>query len=208
MTDRALLLAQLHAAVDALTRDRRTVEHVTGWTKSRNRTTRQHAVVHPPLLAALAAAAHPARRGGESGARQVPGSRPPVNLDAVDRLREIEREIWKWRQTAQIAAAAPDAALRMLDGQAALLDADALAQLAADARRWQVWAETTTGERQRPWSPDAPCPVCDQRHGLRVALLEQRAYCRHCEAWWDDSTLGLLAAHVARTSEARVNRSA
>lgn len=199
MTDRALLLDQLHAAVDALTRPRRTVEHVQGWTAARNRTTVQHAVVHPPLLTALAAAAYPAQRGG--GARSVPGSRPPVNLDAVDRLQQIEREIWKWRQTAEIDAAGSMATLKGLAGHASRLDAEALACLAGDARRWVVWAETTTGERQRPWSPDAPCPVCDQRHGLRVALLEQRAYCRLCEASWDDMTIGLLAAHVARTSE-------
>jgi hypothetical protein len=209
VTDRALLLEQLRAAVDALTRDRRTVEHVrVGWTDSRHPITKQHAVVHAPLLDALAEAARPGTGGDEPGPRSVPGSRPPVDLDAVSLLHEIQREAWVWRQTLQLAAG-PLAGLVQGFGDAArIVDAETLAQLASTVRRWVVWAEQGAHERAPLYRPDAPCPVCDRRHGLRVSVEQKRAWCVHCQEWWDETSIGVLGAHVDRWTRERIGESA
>lgn len=210
MTDRALLLEQLHAAVDALTMPRRTVEHVrTGWTSSRHPVTTQHAVVHPPLLDALAAAAMPAGGGGdEQGPRSVPGSRPPVDLDAVSLLHEIQREVWAWRQTLVVAAAPLAALIQGFGARGREIDAETLTELSGAARRWVVWAEQGAHERAPLYRPDAPCLVCDRRHGLRVSVEEKRAWCVHCQEWWDEDSIGVLGAHVDRWTRERIGESA
>ncbi|HEV7625402.1 MAG TPA: hypothetical protein VGO89_02785 [Streptomyces sp.] len=207
MTDRALLLDQLADAVDALTRDRRTVEHVQGWTASRHRKTFQHAVVHAPLLTTLLEAAVPAQ-GDDEGGRSVPGPRPPVDLNAVDALHQIQREAWAWRQTLELDVVGLTPTIQGLGEVAPRIDAETLVQLVGDARRWVLWAEIGSHERPPLFRPDAPCPVCDRRHGLRVLAAEQRAWCVHCQEWWDEGSIGVLGAHVARWTNERIGESA
>jgi hypothetical protein len=207
VTDRALLLEQLHAAVDALTNSRRTFTPITYWDANRHRRTRQHEVNHLPLLEALLEAAYPGSTG-ERGGRSVPGSRPPLRLDAIDRYVQVQQEAKLWRRRLQIDAAGLVATVKGFGVHASQIDAEALTELTGAARCWVVWAETATGERAPLFAPDAPCPVCERRHGLRVNVAEQRAYCRHCTSWWDESSIGVLGAHVARWTERQIGESA
>lgn len=190
---------QLLDIVDAMVNARRVVERVPWWDRNRNRKFRTHATVLPPLLTALADAACP---GGptsdeQDSVRHPPTSRPPIVLDAVDRLLAIQSGTTRWLNRCDLPGRArlvDD--LRQLAAHSARMHSTDLALLVIDARSWRVWAEVAVHERGSSWTPDAPCPCCEKRNVLRVRPDAERAYCSRCEAVWDGDTITILARHV------------
>jgi len=75
-------------------------------------------ITHPALLDQLRAACVPGRSTTYSGGRQPPGSRPPLRVDAVDTLAEINVGISAWH--ARLALPSPP---RNADWQKATLRA-------------------------------------------------------------------------------------
>jgi hypothetical protein len=86
----------------------------------------------------------------------------------------------------------------MLVGMAGRLEDHELRDLAADVRRWHNWVAVLTGWKTPIWRPYEPCPLCDQRRGLRVDLDKQAAYCSGCGETWsaDDGSILLLADYI------------
>lgn len=207
MADRALQLQQLHQHLDSLVNPRRTVERVrTGWDHNRHAIWTEHTVNHPPLLEALAQAMQPGSANSDGG-RSVPGSRPPLSTDALDRAHAISRAVYSLAHMHDVLTTRGTSVqdrIRALAGIALVLDAESLEELCAYARAWVHWCETVTGETEPLYHPDAPCPACDRRHGLRVAVSEQRAYCAHCRQTWTPETIGILGSHVGRWTKERI----
>lgn len=207
MADRSLQLQQLHRDLDALVNPRRTTERVrTGWDKSRHAVYTDHAVNHPPLLDALAAALVPGS-AEQDGGRQVPGSRPPLSIDALDRWDVISREVVTLALRYDVEMQPPlDSKIRMLAAVATYLPPEGLAELCDCARSWVTWCETITGHTDPLFRPDAPCLACDRRHGLRVNVTDQRAYCAHCRATWshEEGNIGVLGAHVGTWTKQKI----
>lgn len=191
--------------VAELVYNRRHVERIPYWTSSRHKKLREHVVTLPPLLEAMAEAAMP---GGRTSDEQdtgssPPGPRPPVDIDAVDRLDAIERAVAGWlRQLDLPGRGDVSADLRHLVGVTGTLASGDLAALLIDARRWQVWAEVVTHERAAGFVPEAPCPCCERRSSIRVRGDVRRAYCSRCEATWDEDSIGILARHIAEWTRA------
>jgi len=139
-------------------------------------------VSHAPLLRQLADAAAHSGGKGEGGGRAVYESRPPLTEEPWHVLMEIER-----------------AALAM----AAAAGANRPAELPRVIRNLALWgagrgaaAEVALGYKRRLRLLQAPCPLCDERHCLRVWLDDfgpDRAACGACRAEWDRDTMGLLA---------------
>lgn len=206
VADRSLQLQQLHRDLDALVNPRRTIERVrTGWDHNRHAVYTDHTVNHPPLLDALAAALVPGS-AEQDGARKVPGSRPPLSIDALDRWDVISRETYVLGMRHEVLAATAKARIRELAAVATYLPSDALDDLVIRAHSWVTWCEAIAGHTEPLFRPDAPCLACDRRHGLRVNVTDQRAYCAHCRATWshEDGNIGVLGAHVANWTNQRI----
>jgi hypothetical protein len=130
----------------------------------------------------------------DGGSFDTFGSKPPVNLQAIDRLRAIHAGVRSWRGKTKLDRL--EAELRHLVGDCSRLDVDELELLARDAGRWVTWARIVTGWTTPPFRPRASCPACEQRDSLHVHLVEVNALCTHCGSTWDRDTIGLLAAHI------------
>lgn len=195
---------ELAAIIDELTNRRRIIDRVPYWDRHRNKKLREHIVILDPLLTALADAAHPGHASDDTeGARRPPGSRPPLNLDAVDRWQEITREVTRWLNWLNLAARPTLAEdLRHLVGASGQMASGDLAALVVDARAWKTWAEVAAHERGTSWTPNAACPCCDHRNAVRVRADSQRAYCSRCGSTWDEDSIGILARHIAQSATA------
>lgn len=172
-------------------------EPIYGWSASRHRIkVKDHITIHPGLLVQLQEAIAPLLGGlGEGGARGVPKSTPPLQLDALDRYLDIEVKALGW---CQIFGVTPRANLagtvRRLVG---VPHGDRSGDLRADLRRWRNWSATLAGW-EAVFSPDAACPVstCQKRGALRINLLRQTAFCTECRCWWDETTIHGLALYL------------
>lgn len=202
MRDRALLLVELSEAIDTLTREHTTTEHVPYWDPQRHRKYREHLVTHPPLLRALLGAIVPSMTGDEPGGRQVPGSRPPLRIEAIDLYERIKAGATDLVPPGEATHTSLTERIRSLSTRAAHLEAHRLSEAVAAVQGWVTQAEVITGARKPLFRPDAPCPVCDRRHGLRVDVDNKRGYCKWCASDWTEETIGVLGAHVARWTEA------
>lgn len=198
MSDRSDTIAD---AVDALTNPMHVRETYQVW-HGNNRKTKLHIHVMPSLLDQLANAKVPGEVYVEDagGVRRIPRSVPPARLDAIDLGLAITA--WAadtaWR-TVGVVREDTAANLRAIVG--AKLTGDQTAEILRDLRRWVHAARVVAGWERPPWRPDAPCPVCDRR-GLRVRLDLKTATCVECREAWDPSTIGLLAEHVRKTTQA------
>ena len=196
MTD----LATVADAADSLTNPVRVREPIPYWDDNRNRKIRIHEHTLPSLLDQLAAAVIPGEVYVEDDGghvRRTPRSMPPARLEAINALMSIEAgaAIWCTRMDLRLRE---DAAgnIRALVG--ANLNSDQADELLADLRHWYGWAATLTGMRRPPWTPQSPCPFCNDR-ALRVRLDTKTAMCVSCRESWTEDTIGLLAEHLRST---------
>ncbi len=203
---RAEHLQHLAGAITALIEPRDVTERVrTGWDHNRHAIYTDHTVTLPPLLTALQEAMTPGSAEPDGG-RSVPGSRPPLVTDALSLHHHIARGVYEytWRESLATHGGTVGQ-LRQIAAVACGMPDDELAALTATVTSWVRMAELVTGETQPPFRPDAECPRCERRHGLRVYVAEREAYCVHCREVWTPETIGILGAHVARWNASRMS---
>lgn len=119
--------------------------------RSRRIRTRWTALDHPGLLQQLrdvAAGMNRMVRGPER--RQTPRSRPPVNIDALDRLSAIYVALAGWHNGLILPTPPADTdwhlhALRQLHAGARRLEPVTVRAIAADVHQWWRWAAAATG---------------------------------------------------------------
>ena len=204
MTD----LSTVASTADELTNPIRVREPYTVW-MNRNRVTRFWEHTLPSLLDQLAAAKIPGEvyvedKGGN--VVRTPRSIPPARLEAISASLQIDAAAAMWTLSLSISIRPTTAGnIRGLVG--ARTDSDTARELLADMRRWYNLAATLSGW-ERVWKPQAPCPACDVSGHLRINLTRQTAVCvQHdnqpdggCGQAWDSQSIGILAAHIERTS--------
>lgn len=178
-------------------------EPIWGWTPNRHRVKlRDHTTIHPGLITQLHQAIAPLLATlDNTGARGVPKSTPPLQLDALDRYLDITVHATTWCHTLDIRPRLqPEQNIRALAGAN---HRDHAETLLADMRRWRNWAATMTGwqsiYRPRAWCPTIDC-TADQPGTLRVNLTSQTAICTACRSWWDATTIGILGDYIAATN--------
>jgi hypothetical protein len=191
-------LSDLLTAADALTQPIHHVERIYDRDRHRHRRLKRVWITNQPsLLDQLAAAVVPGEVYVEdqNGAKLVPRSIPPARLEAINALLMIEAGsvMWVVRVGLTVRETATDN-IRALVG--ASMTSDDTTEALSDLRRWYGWAATLTGWEVPAWTPQAPCPICDER-SLRVRLERKTATCVSCAEFWNEDTIGLLGDHVA-----------
>lgn len=171
------------------------------WDAARHKQTLpDHITTQPGLLTQLHQAVAPLLGSLDEGARSIPKSTPPLQLDALDRYLEIAVYAASWCHTLDVhARLQPEANIRALAGAN---HGDRADDLLADLRRWRSWAATMTGW-QSVYAPRAQCPVleCGRTGTLRINLDRQTGICVGCRSWWDETTITILAAHIADSED-------
>lgn len=191
------LLTDIADLAEELCDPRQHTEIIWGWSTSRHREKLgEHKTIQPGLLTQLHEAIAPLLAGlDDAGARGVPRSTPPLQIEALDRWLDITVKAATWCHTLGVRPR-----LTPQDNIRALIGAnlgDHANDLRADLRRWRGWCATITGW-ETTFSPDNPCPVedCNQRGTLRINLARQTAYCTACRSWWDEDTIQGLAIYL------------
>lgn len=199
------LMLDIAETADELTNPIRSVEriqerdqhgHMLG---RRNRAPRRVWVaILPSLLEQLRQAVLPGESySEEEHARQPPGSRPAARLDAVCSLLRIDAAVTVWANRMDMAWRDSTAStIRGLVGNAGAMHSDQQSALLGDLRAWRSWAAVTAGWERPPDAPRGTCPACAALNTIRVRLAEKRAICIGCGAWWNEETIGVLAAHI------------
>lgn len=200
MTDQLTHLGDL---VDQLCDTTTTEIPLHTWSPSRHkRMTAVTTIRHQPLIDALATAIHGRGHSEQGGGRSVPGSRPPLDLGALDRYRAIEQGVDHWRNvfgTARRDNLKSD--LRGLVGGASTAYSGLVDQLAAEAGKWVSWCRVIAGWDTPAWRPNAPCPVVDcGAKALRVRLDKRTAICVACGETWGNDRIELLGRHIHATT--------
>lgn len=133
-------------------------------------------------------------------------SRPAAWLESLDTLASIDVEASRWLR--ELGEDDPDTTSDCVRRVGSLLpSADSCGskprrdcctrhEIERDVRRWYSQARVVTGWESPAWRPANTCPVCGQRGGLRVRLLDQSALCVECRETWDPTSIGLLAEHI------------
>lgn len=190
MTD---LINTIATLAEELADARQHREPVYEWTAARNRKlTRVVVTTQPGLIEQLRDSVQPASTGEQR--RSVPTSRPPLQLEALDRLIAIERAATGWTRLLQEPPRLYlEATIRALVGAASRADVDLRHALAADMRRWRGWAAVMTGWASPPMSPYVPCPNCNAISSLRILPERRSALCSKCDHVWDDTDGSLTA---------------
>lgn len=171
-------------------------EPIYEWTPSRNRKlVRTVVTTQAGLISQLRESIQPAS-GTTDSARPVPASRPPLQIEALDRLIAIEKAAhnWTWLLRLQPRLYIEATVRHLVDG-ASQADDDTRHALAVDMRRWRGWAAVMTGWASPPMTPYVRCPNsdCSQLATLRILPERRAALCSHCGHVWDD-TDGTFAA--------------
>lgn len=202
MTD----LATVADAADSLTNPIRVREPIPYWDGNRNRKIRFHEHTLPSLLDQLAAAIMPGEvyvedDGGHM--HRTPRSIPPARLEAIHALMSIEAgaAIWCTRMTLHLREDAAGNIRALVGSRLTSDDAD---ELLSDLRHWYGWAATLTGWRRPPWTPQSPCPFCNDR-ALRVRLDTKTAMCVSCRESWTETSIGLLADYLRGTDHGKTD---
>lgn len=209
MTD---VLLDLAAVADELCNPIRTVERIVEPDQHRNmrgrrgRAPRRIWVAQfPSLLDQLALAVQPGETFAEPetivGAHQPPGPRYPARLVAVDRLLAIQAGAAMWCRAARLTLREQTSFnIRALVGVAPTLPSGDQDGLLTAMRGWHTWAAVASCWQRPDDAPRGTCPACDARNTIRVRLAARKAFCVACGAWWDDSTMGVLAEHMSPQS--------
>lgn len=167
--------------------------------RRRHLPSRLHWTRHPSLLDQLRAAETAGQGSSDGPMTGGYESRPTARLEALDRLHAIDQAVDDWlvrKLHTYGQRTTLEENLRALVGAAGDLDALGRTALAREVCRWLTWARVVTGWESAPWRPNAACPMCEQRGGLRVRLEDHAAACLDCGETWDHGTLGLLADHL------------
>lgn len=202
MTD---LILDIAAVVDELTspirseqriQDRDHNGHILG--RGNRAPRRVWTTILPSLLDQLARAVQPGESYDEAEhARAAPGSRPAARLDAIATMLRIDAATTVWANRLDLAWRGSTAAtIRGLVGAVTLHPSDTQRELSAATRAWHGWAAVTAGWERPPDAPRGTCPACSALNTIRVRLAEKRAACIGCGAWWNEETIGVLAAHI------------
>lgn len=171
----------------------------------------------PSLLVQLEHAA-PSGQGDDRGSAGYE-SRPAARVEALDVLITIEHETERWlTRTEPTASSYPD----HLADQVARLGSKVRTltwckrgkstnrgaccdrhKLEGDVRRWWAQSRIVAGWDSPAWKPDATCPACGVRGGLRIRLSAHVGFCVDCRETWDHETVELLGRHVREEAFAR-----
>lgn len=159
-----------------------------------------HTVEHPPLVVQLEFAV----AGSTAGASSSGGfeSRPAANLEPLDALMVMRREVGAWVRIGlreHPGALAVD--LARLSSRAHEFDDDDQHALDRDVLRWWVRARIATTWDAAPLKVFVPCTVCGVRGKIRVTLDPLAAACIECESAWDNTTIGILGEHIRLSLE-------
>lgn len=180
------------------------------WDNNRNRKFRRHITVQPGLLAQLYQSVMPASSSSEPHAGGIPGSRPPLAVEALSRHDEIAMAVLRWctslRLTTRVSV---ESNVRQLAAAAQQFDEADARVLLSEMRQWRRWCAVLTGWENLYRPARVPCPVvdCGRTNTLRVNLTAKTAMCHACAATWseDDGTITVLANYIqAVTSADRV----
>jgi hypothetical protein len=176
-------------------------EPIQYWDGNRNKKIRHHITVQPGLLAQLYQSVIPASSSAEPHAGGVPGSRPPLAVEALSRHDEISMAVLRWCTSLRLPTlVSVESNVRRLAAAAMSFDDDDARALLSEMRRWRNWCAVLT-DWERIYRPAGiPCPVvdCGQVNMLRLNLTARTGMCRGCGATWseDDGTIGVLAEYV------------
>lgn len=165
-----------------------------------------HLTRHPSLLDQLRAAAQIGGTGSDGPMGAGYESRPAARIEAIDRLHAIDQDVDDWlvrKLNVHVQRDTLEDNLRALVGAASTLDSPGQHKLAREVCRWLTWARVVTGWESAPWKPNAPCPMCEARGGLRVRLEDREAACLECGETWDNTTIGLLADTLREANAAQ-----
>jgi hypothetical protein len=202
------ILEHITNLADELTEPHIHTEPVLYWDDNRNRKTRHHRTIRPGLLAELYQSVIPASCGPDAPTGGVPGSRPPLAVEALSRHDEISMAVLRWCTSLNLTSrAGAESNVRALVGAAANLDRDTATALLSEMRQWRRWCAVLTGWENLYQPAGVPCPVvdCGKSNTLRINLTAQTAMCRACAATWsgDDGTITVLASYIrTRTDRA------
>lgn len=150
--------------------------------------------------------------GTSDAARPVPASRPPLQLEALDRLIAIDKAAIGWTRFLQLQPRLYlEGTVRQLVDGAARADDDTRHALADAMRRWRGWAAVMTGWASPPLTPYIRCanPECGQLATLRILPERRTATCSACGHVWDDTdgtyaALGTFIVAQADTAPPRI----
>lgn len=204
MTDN--LHNQILTTADELTEPHTNREPYTIWTGSRHRQTRHHITTQHGLLRRLYhAAIVPICAGTDEPSSSIPGSRPPLEVEALSRHDQISAAARIWCKQAGVAPrASTESNIRAVVGAFTLLDDTQQKTLLADLRRWSGWCRVYLGLEHIAPIPGVRCPLtdCQQLGTLRINLTTSHGLCTACGATWNTDTIGVLAQHI------KINRTA
>lgn len=172
-----------------------------GWRETQTLPSGKRTIQHPPLLTELAQAAHWSRASDDEndggGARGVFRSRPPMVEAPWLLLDELESAIMRRaRKMGLRPRRSPHAQLGAILAASAGLESSMQESLALEVQGWRIRAETALKYREAPRTLEAPCPLCQVKHVLRVYIGEygpERAACHACGEAWEHDALGVLA---------------
>lgn len=193
------LLDQITTLADELTEPHAHREPYTVWDGNRHRKTHYHITVQHGLITQLYRAVLPATLANDGGSGSIPGSRPPLEVEALSRHQQITTAAAHWCTEAGIKTRAlPESNIRGLVGAAGHLDDQQQRDFLADLRRWTSWCRVYLGMEQVRQITGVPCPLpdCNGRGTLRINLTTSHGLCIACGATWGTDTIGILAEHI------------
>lgn len=197
---------KIRDAADALTEPHIHSEPITYWDTNRNRKIRRHQTIQPGLIAQLYQSVIPASSSTEPAAGGVPGSRPPLAVEALSRHDTIAMNVLRWCRSLSLPLRGNvESNVRQLAAAAQVFDDDTARVLLSEMRQWQRWCSVLTGWESVYRPARVPCPIvdCGKNNTLRINLTAKTAMCRACGATWsdDDGTIGLLGEYIRTRSE-------
>ena len=200
---------QITTLADELTEPHVNREPYTVWDGNRHRKVMHHVTVQHGLLTQLYRAVLAATTGTDESARSIPGSRPPLALEALSRHQQITAGARVWHAHffgLRPPLASPESNIRRLVGAASTATDSEQRALLADLRRWTSWCRVYLGLEQirRITGTRCPIPDCNTLGTLRINLTTSHGMCTACGAAWNRDSIGVLAEHITtnrRTAE-------
>lgn len=194
------LLDQIIDTADTLTEPHINREPYTVWTGSRHRQIRHHITVQHGLLKQLYhAAIIPTCTTNDEPSSSIPGSRPPLEVEALSRHDQITAAVLGWCATLGLTPRTnPESNIRAVAAAAGRLDEPQQKTLHAELRRWTGWCRVYLGLEHIRRIPGTRCPLtdCGTLGTLRINLTTSHGLCTTCGATWNHDTIGVLAEHI------------